>query len=235
MDTITVAGPVHYRSHTSRRARPLRSIVIVFALLVAVATFAEEDWQYWSTWFASHSLTEKSAVSALAEVYFRKDMSDDYVYSEYITYSRQFDRGFGMICQAYFESVETADGDWVGTRFLVAGPTYTVDIPIVGKLKLEDRCYYRINSPAGWDYHRPRVYLSCAVGNVTLMLSNELRLDLSGERPHDFYRNRLYATVFWKMAETLTLGVGYVRQSDRVADGGWSSFNGVQTLVGVTF
>lgn len=210
-------------------------IVTASVLLVAATAFAGEDWQYWSTWSATHGLSEKSAVSALAEVYLRDDMSDDYVYDEYVTYSRQIGRGFGMICQAYFESVQSAKGDWVGTRSLVAGPTYTVDIPVMGKLKLEDRFFYRINSPAEWDYHRPRAYLSHAVGPVTLMLSDELRVDLSGDRPHDFYRNRIYATVLWKTTETLTLGVGYLRQSDRAADGDWSSFNGVQTVVGVTF
>jgi len=204
-------------------------------LVAAGIALGAEDWQYWSTWSATRGLSEKSAVSALAEVYFRDDMSDDYVYDEYITYARQIAYGFGMVCQAYFESVETAEDEWTGTRSVVAGPTYAVDIPVVGKLKLEDRFFYRINSPAEWDYHRPRVYLSHDVGSVTLMLSDEMRLDLSGDRPHDFFRNRIYATVLWKRTETLTLGLGYLRQSDRAEDDDWSSFNGVQTVVGITF
>jgi len=215
-----------------------RHIGFIFAaVLIVVAGIASgsDDWQYWSTWSATHKLSEESSVSALAEVYFRDDMSDDYVYDEYITYSRQIGHGFGFVCQAYFESVEKSEGEWVGTRSAVAGPTYSVDIPVVGKLKLEDRFFYRINSPAEWDYHRPRVYLSHDAGPFTVMLSDEMRVDLSCDRAHDFFRNRVYATVLWKATDTLTLGLGYLLQSDRADDGDWSSFNGVQTVVGATF
>lgn len=211
------------------------ALVAAILLLATCEAVAREDWQYWSTWSATHSLSNKSAISVLAEVYFRDDMSDDYVYDEYVTYSRDLGHGLGMVCQAYFESVETAKGEWTGTRSLVAGPNYTLDIPVVGKLKLEDRFFYRINSPAQWDYHRPRVYLSHAIGPVTLMLSDEMRVDLSGDRTKDFYRNRVYATLLWKMTETFTLGVGCLRQSDRITDGNWKSFNGMQTVVGVSF
>jgi len=211
-------------------------IAAAFVFLVATGfAFGEEDWQYWSTWSATHKLSDKSTMSALAEGYFRDDMSDDYVYDEYLTYSRQVGHGFGFICQAYFESVEGSDGEWTGTRSAVIGPTYSVDIPVVGKLKLEDRFFYRINSPASWDYHRPRVYLSRTLGSVTLMLSDEMRVDLSGDRAFDFFRNRIYATVLWKTTDTISLGLGYLRQSDRAQDGDWASFNGVQTVLGVTF
>ena len=213
----------------------MRRLMLTALIAAASCAFGSEDWQYWSTWSTTHKLSEKSSVSALAEVYFRDDMSDDYVYDEYITYFRQVGHGFGVVCQAYFESVERADGEWVGTRSAVAGPTYSVDVPVIGKLKLEDRFFYRINSSAEWDYHRPRVYLSHDAGPFTMMLSDEMRVDLSGDRAHDFFRNRVYATVLWKATDTLTLGLGYLRQSDRADDGDWSSFNGVQTVVGATF
>lgn len=171
----------------------------------------------------------------MAEVYFRNDMSEDYVYDEYVTYSFQAWRGFGLVGQAYFESVRNAGGDWTGTRSAVAGPTYAVAIPHVGNLKLEDRFFYRLNSPSEWDYHRPRIYLSRDFGPLTLMLSDELRMDLSCQRAYDFYRNRIYATVLWKATGYLTLGLGYLRQSDRADDGDWSSFNGVQSVVNVVF
>jgi hypothetical protein len=210
---------------------------IILAVLAGFVSFAfgEEDWQYWSTWSATHKLSDKSSVSALAEVYFRDDMSDDYVYDEYLTYARRLGSGFGFVCQAYFESVEKTRGEWTGTRSAVAGPTYTVDITGIGKLKLEDRFFYRVNSAAGWDYHRPRIYLSRDIGPVTLMLSDEMRVDLSNERAFDFFRNRIYATVLWKKTDNLTLGLGYLRQSDRANDGDWSSFNGLQSVVNVSF
>ena len=227
MVTLETAKPDAGRMHR------LRSIVSAAMCLLAGAAFAGEDWQYWSTWSATHKLSEHAAVSALAEVYFRDDMTDDYVYDEYVTYSRQVGHGFGFVCQAYFESVEVADGEWLGTRSIVAGPTYSVAIPILGKLKLQDRFFYRINSPAEWDYHRPRVFLSHDVGPVTLMLSDEMRVDLSGDRAHDFFRNRVYATALWKATDMLTLGLGYLRQEDRGEDGDWRGFNGLQTVVSV--
>lgn len=209
--------------------------LIIAAAMAAVSASGREDWQYWSTWSAAHKLSEKSEVSALAEVYFRDDMSDDYLYDEYLTYSRQVGYGFGLVGQLYFESAETDDNEWVGTRSVVAGPTYSVDIPVIGKLKLEDRFFYRINSPAKWDYHRPRVYLSHDLGPITLMLSDEMRVDLSGDRAYNFYRNRIYATILWKATEYLTLGLGYLRQSDRADNGDWQSVNGLQSVVTVTF
>jgi len=210
---------------------------MLFAAVMGAASFAygEQDWQYWSTWSATHKVSDQSTVSALAEAYFRDDMSDDYVYDEYVTYSRQVGHGFGIVCQAYFESVEAAKDDWVGTRSAVVGPSYAFAIPAVGTLKLEDRFFYRLNSPSGWDYHRPRVYLSRDVGPITMILSDELRVDLSGDRAHDFYRNRVYATALWKATDVLTLGLGYLQQSDQNADGDWTSFNGVQTVVTLSF
>jgi hypothetical protein len=179
----------------------------------------------------THELNEKARVSALAEVYFRDDMSDDYVYDEYLTYARTLGHGFGFLCQAYFESVQAPDGQWSGVRSAVAGPTYQTEIPWGVRLKLEDRFFFRLNSPADWDYHRPRIYLSRGIGPLTLTVSDEMRMDLSGERDEAFYRNRLFATVLWKATETLTLGLGYFRQWDREDDGGWSAFNGVQTVM----
>jgi len=174
-----------------------------------------------------------TAISALAEVYFRDDMRDDYVYDEYVTLSRQLGYGFGVLCSAYFESSETVGGDWRETRSAVAGLTYSTRIPYLGKLSLQDRFYYRVNSASGWDYHRPRVSLSHEFGDFTAMLSDEMRVDFTGDRAYQFFRNRVFATLFWKVTKALTLGLGYVRQEDRGGDGEWQGFNGVQTVVSV--
>lgn len=67
------------------------------------------------------------------------------------------------------------------------------------------------------------------------MLSDEIRLDLSGDRKQDLFRNRAFATVLWKASDALTLGLGYFRQWDRADDGGWVAFNGAQSVLSVTF
>lgn len=208
---------------------------VILLVLSPATALAREDWQYWSTWTALHELSDKAAVSAMAEIYFRDDMKDDYVYDEYITYTRKIGYGFGVIAQGYFESVQDSAGEWNGTRSAVAGATYSFKVPRIADIKLEDRFFYRVNSPAQWDYHRPRLYVSRNFGPVTLMLSDEMRVDLSGSRDHNFYRNRIYATVILKATDCLSLGMGYLRQSDRDEDGDWSSFNGLQTVVSVVF
>ena len=208
--------------------------VITLVCLLSNAS-AREDWQYWSTWTAAHKLSEKASVSAMAEIYFRDDMKDDYVYDEYITYTRKIGYGFGLIAQGYFESVQSAAGEWNGTRSAVAGATYSFNVPCIADIKLEDRFFYKVNSPAQWDYHRPRLYISRAFGPVTLMLSDEMRVDLSGSRDHNFYRNRIYATVILQATDCLALGLGCLRQSDRDANGDWSSVNGMQTVLSFVF
>ncbi len=233
--TPPTLSPARKTRRLNFQGRRLRWIIAAALGLAAAPALAREDWQYWSTWSAMHPLSERSAVSAMAEVYFRDNLSEDYVYDEYLTYSFQAWRGFGLVAQLYFESVKDTEGAWTATRSAVAGPTYAVELPYVGRLKLEDRFFYRLNSPAEWDYHRPRIYLSRDFGPLTLMLSDELRLDLSCQRAYDFYRNRIYATVLWKAMDHLSLGLGYLRQSDRADNGDWSSFNGVQTVVNVTF
>ncbi len=202
--------------------------------LPTAASSAGEDWQYWSTWSAAHKLSEKSTVSALTEAYFRDDMSDDYVYDGYLTYSRGIGHGFGVLTEAYFEWAESGAREWTGTRSVVAGLTYSTDIPGVCQLKLQDRFFYRLNLDPQWDYHRPRITLTRDLGPVGLSISDEMRVDLSGDREHDFFRNRLFITVTRKLTDMLTLGVGYVRQSDKT-DGDWASFNVLQTVVSLTF
>jgi len=207
------------------------------ALLLSIGCAANavaEDWQYWSTWSAVHDISDRAQVSAMAEVYLRDSASDDYVYDEYITYARRLGQGFGLLGQAYFESAQSPNDGWSATRSAVVGPSYTKDIPHVCSVRLEDRVFYRINSPSGWDYHRPRLYLSRDVGQIKFTLSDEMRVDLGGERADGFYRNRIYAMASTKVSESLTLGLGYLRQSDKV-NGVWESFNGVQSLVTATF
>jgi hypothetical protein len=208
------------------------SIVFILLLYCTASVFAE-DWQYWSTWSAIHDISSKAQVSALTEAYFR-GISDDYVYDEYITYSHKLEHGFGLFGQLYFESVKSSSNAWLGTRSAVAGLFYEKELYHIGRIKLEDRIFYRLNSPAEFDYHRPRLYFFRDIGQIKLTLSDEMRIDLTGERTDKFYRNRIYAMVSKKVSPSLLLGIGYLRQSDKNG-GSWESFNGVQSLVSVIF
>ena len=192
------------------------------------------DWQYWSTWSATHPVSKKEQVSVLTEIYFHGIISEDYVYDEYVTYGRKLGHGFSLLGQLYFESVKSADGKWNGTRSLVAGLSYAFEIPKAFAVKIEDRFFYRLNSPAQWDYHRPRLYLTHRFGLVTLTISDEMRIDLTGCRDNKIFRNRIYANLSTKISPAVMVGLGYLRQSDKIG-GSWASFDGVQSLVTVNF
>ena len=77
----------------------------------------------------------------------------------------------------------------------MAGLSYAIEISHAFSVRIEDRFFYRLNSSAEWDYHRPRLYLTRGIGPVTLLLSDEMRIDLTGGRAVKFYRNRIYANL----------------------------------------
>jgi len=199
-------------------------------ILLAQSAMANEDWQYSSSWSASHALSEKAGISFLAEMYARDDMSDDYVYDEYVGYSYVLCHGLSALAQGYFESVEGAAGIWDGTRALVIAPVYKTAIPRLGTVQAQARFFWKATDGGEWDYCRPRVDMTRSAGSWSLYLLDEMRVDLSGRRAEDFYRNRVFAMVSRQLAKSFSLGVGYVRQSDR-GQGDWESFNVLQTLV----
>lgn len=206
---------------------------IMLLLLCCIADAVAGNGQYWSTWSATHNVSDKTQVGVLTEVYFRDSTLDDYVYDEYITYARKIGYGFTVLGQLYFESVKSSAG-WNGTRSVVGGLSYMTGIPRVCNVKVEDRFFYRLNSPSEWDYHRPRLYVMRTIGPLNCTLSDEMRIDLTGARADVFYRNRIYATVSTRVSSMLTVGLGYLRQSDKV-NGTWDSFDGVQSLVSLDF
>lgn len=149
----------------------IRILAIASLVLAAAAVWpalAGEDWLYMSQWTAVHSLSESATLSLLAEAYFRDDASDDYCYDGYLTYTRKLGRGFGVFGQLYAATVESDEGAWDTLGEAVAGATHTAEIPHVGRLKLQERIFCRVDSPAGWDQHRPRIYLSREFGPWTL-------------------------------------------------------------------
>ena len=217
-----------------RQRNRAKSGVVMMFLLGGASSAIAEKWQYWSTWSATHDISEVAQVSALTEVYFRDGLSDDYVHDEYATYSRKIGLGFSLAGQLYFESVQSTGNTWIGTRSAVAGVSYEADLPGICKAKVEDRFFFRLNSPAKWDYHRPRVYLTRDIGPVRLTASDEMRVDLTSGRIAPFYRNRVYAMASAVVFKATRLGLGYLRQSDR-AGSSWKSFDGIQTLVAAAF
>lgn len=213
---------------------PVRSWIAGMVFLVFAQSFAGEDWQYWSVWQASYKLSASTTAKFLGEVYFKDDMSDDYLHDEYLGVEHALGCGFGAMFYMQHVAVENAAGIWNSSWNAVPGVNYSFDIPAVCKVKLQDRFYYTVDPVWEWDHHRPRIYLSRDLGPVKLTLSDEVRLDLSGERERDFYRNRMQAEISKKVTDFMTIGVAYVRQSDR-KNGEWESFNVLQTVVGFSF
>lgn len=212
----------------------MRSIRILALLLVLAGTArAREDWRGLVQWSTTVGLSDKLAFSTLGETYFRDDFRDDYTYDAYFTLTRQMGGGVALFGQYLVAALEPEDGSWETAEWADGGVSWTADLPHVGRLRLQERVYARLDSPAGWDHHRPRVYLSRPLGDWTLTVSDELRLDLSGDRARDFFRNRLFATATWKATEHLSLGVGIFRNWDHEDDGHWSAWNGVQTVITV--
>ena len=211
--------------------------LLLAGLLPAAVTLrpaeAREDWRYMSQWVAAHQISEETSVSLLAEAYSRDDFTDIYNYDGYLTGTRQLGAGFTLIGQMFLARTKSETGEWTDAASAVAGALHTTDIPHVGLLRLQERVYYRLDSPDGWDHHRPRVYLCREFGDWTLLVSDEMRLDLGGDRARSFFRNRLFATATWKATDALSIGLGYFRNWDREDDGGWCAWNGVQSVVTV--
>lgn len=219
---------------TVPRAGRCAVLLVTGLLLPAGKLSAGEDWQYWSTWKASYRLSEDTAVKFLADSYFKDDMSDDYLHDQYLGFEHALGNGFSALLSIQQVSVQHATGDWNSAWKAVPGVSYSTEISNLCALHLQDRFYYQFDPDAQWDHHRPRISVSRNVGPVKLTLSDELRMDLTGDRERDFYRNRIKAQVSKKVTDSMTLGVAYVRQSDR-QNGEWESFNVLQTVVGVSF
>ena len=198
------------------------------------SAFANEDSQYWSTWQLSCKVSDQTAVKALAEVYLRDDMSDDYVYDQYLGLTHSLGHGFEVMGYAYRLETENCGAGWSTVWSAVGGISYQFDLLEICAVKLQDRFYYQVDPECELDHHRPCVCLTRELGWVKLTVSDEIRLDLSGEREDDFYRNRTQVMVSRELNKTISLGVGCVRQSDRMS-GEWNSINALQTVVSYTF
>ena len=214
--------------------RSIRILALVFVLAVPAA--AREDWMYLSQWMVTHPVSRTATVSVLGETYRRDNFTDDFIYDTYLTLSWKAGAGFTLLTQYQAGTRESVEGgSWSAFHLAVGGVAYTTPLPGVGRLRLQERVYYRTDEPSGGDHHRQRILVERDVGPVTLSVWDETRLDLSGDRPEEFFRNRLFATATWKATSALSLGLGYFRQWDHGADGHWPAINGLQTVVTFAF
>lgn len=207
-------------------------ILLGFSLLLSTPCMAAYDRQYWGHFKASHKLSVDETVATVFGAYFRDDMSDDYVYFNYLSYSKKLGNGFGLLAQNYSEWAESSTTGWNDTHNLVGGLTYTFGDEV--KVKLQERVYYLYSENPGFNYHRPRINLSKKLGSVTLSVSDEMRVDLSGDRRYNFFRNRIFVTLSRKLNKTTSLGVPLIRQEDRTARG-WRSVDGLLTTLSMSF
>ena len=100
--------------------------------------------------------------------------------------------------------------------------------------KAQVRFFYQLAPAARWDYYRPRLSLTRRFRSFSISIEDELRIDLTGEREAEFFRNRAFVTIMKDLARSLAVGVGYVRQSDKI-QGQWKSFDVVQTVLNWRF
>jgi hypothetical protein len=73
----------------------------------------------------------------------------------------------------------------------VAGRTYIADIAHACRPKLQDRFSHRLNLCSACDHHRLWITLSQELGPVELGVSDEMRVDLTGDRCGDYSRNQV--------------------------------------------
>jgi len=222
-----------------RRAFIHRSVkIMAFFCLVVLCignnTFASDDWQYWGTFTVDHSISERDGLSLLYEVYAKEKMSDDYVYLVIPTYKRIIGHGFSVVGGGYFESVQKSGNEWNNIRSVLLGPVFQV-IPCDGWIiESQTKFYYQLAPNVEWDYYRPRLSIQRTFRRFSLVVEDEMRVDLTGERETDFFRNRLFLTGKKKFGNSLVVGIGYICQSDKIHDK-WESFHALHSVLSYTY
>ncbi len=208
--------------------------LFVFVLFVFSIFSYSDDFQYWSSFKAEHNISDKSQLFIVFEIYLKNNSSDVYFFDEYLGYVYKINKKYGFSIQTYFESFKKSTGDWEGVRSVIFSPYYIFSLLSGIKVKIEDRVYYKISSPSEFDYHRPRIFIIKDFNRFNITLSDEMRVDLSGKRPYDFYRNRIYISGTYAFSDSIKLGLGYIRQTDKTTSG-WKGINIVNSLVNIRF
>ena len=209
-------------------------IVACLIFLIAGHTAqARDDWQYWGTFTVNHAITERNGLSLLYEVYAKDNMSDDYVYLAIPTYKRVIGQGFSFLGGGYFESVQKDPNNWNNVRSVFLGPVYQLIPHPKWIIESQVKFYYQLAPSREWDYYRPRLSISHKLGTFTLSAEDEMRVDLTNERETKFFRNRVFVTGTKKLNDSLSVGLGYIRQSDKV-DNRWRSINALHSVLTYT-
>ena len=194
---------------------------------------AREDWQYWSTFSVNHAITERNGLSLVYEIYLKDNMSDDYVYLAIPTYKRVIGQGFSLLGGGYFESVQKDQNNWNDVRSVFLGPVYQLNPFPKWTVESQIKFYYQFAPDRKWDYYRPRFSVSHKLGSFTMSAEDEMRVDLTNEREAKFFRNRVFVTGVKSINNSFSVGLGYIRQSDKV-DNRWRSINALHSVLTYT-
>lgn len=195
---------------------------------------AGDDWQYWNTVSVNHAITDRDGLSLIYKVYARDNMSNDYVYLAIPVYTRSLGRGFSFLSGGYFESVEVNRSTWRNVRSVFFGPVYRM-APIGNwMVKSQVKFYYQLAPHGVWDYYRPRLSVIRNWQTFSLSVEDEIRIDLTGNREADFYRNRVFVTGMKKLNGSFAVGLGYIWQSDRIDDR-WGAIHVLHSVMTYTF
>ncbi|MGC8728795.1 MAG: hypothetical protein ACP5SD_05950 [Elusimicrobiales bacterium] len=211
----------------------MKNILICFFIFFAQNSFSA-DWQYWSENLASHKISDKENLGLGYYNYFSKTVSDSYFQFITVNYSNKFYKNFGGYLEFYSESSLKSDKTWKGSTYIVPGFFYDIVVSDNLSFKIMDRFYYFLTSPSKFDYHRPRISVSLKNGKNVFSISDELRMDLTGSRPYNFYRNRLFISGSRKISSNLTLGLSYIIQEDKSSKA-WESTNIIQSSIKLDF
>lgn len=211
----------------------MKKILICFFILFAQYSFSA-DWQYWAENLASHKISDKENLGLGYYNYFSKTVSDSYFQFITINYSNKFYKNFKAYMEFYSESSLKSDKTWKGSTYIVPGFFYDINISDKLYFKIMDRFYYFLTSPSKFDYHRPRISIFLKSGKNIFSISNEFRMDLTGSRQYNFYRNRLFISVSRKVSSNLNLGLSYIIQEDKSVKS-WKSTNIVQSSIKLDF
>ena len=201
-------------------------IIVLFHCRTAAG---DDDRQYWSTFKFNHALSDRDGISLLYEVYAREDMSDDYVYLAIPTYKRKLTHGFSLLGGGYFESVQKEGNTWNNVRSIFGGAVYRLAPGENWFVDYQVKLYYQLAPDFEWDYYRPRLSIHRRFGAFSLAAEDEMRVDLTGVRGTDFFRNRVFVTGEKKIGNSIAVGLGYIGQSDQIHDQ-WRSIHVLHTV-----
>lgn len=204
----------------------LAGLACLLMTMGPVSATASEDWLYWSNYRVTYPINANHKLMVMPGVWFKNDMSDSYYRWLPVYHVGKWSKHWSSLAAIQYDETKK-NGDWVDNQYLIFGPVYSHSmcdlISIMNqtcKFKAQARFFYRTNGDAAFDHWRPRLYLSHKLAGITWTLSDELRFDLTGDRPDTLYKNRIFFGGTKKLTQRLSLYLGYVRESNRKTTSG---------------